>query len=280
MELFKLHLCLYIGFSSILGHVAAGGSFSVKSLMVGGLIFVLACGSAVLNNIQDKEFDRYFKRTQTRSLPAGKMPVVTAAVIAGLMIVSGLSGMWLVGGGSLVFLGILSVISYNGLYTPLKKRTLLAIIPGAWCGMLVPMMGWTAADGSFKDPVIWVIMVVFGLWQMAHFFIIILKTRDRMIYQVKLPVFPSFLKFFSNREIRLQIMIWTSLYTLAMLLFLQQGVIGSAIFSITLFVNAFVNWLLLFWVVFMKKLSITTAFVGINLSILFFMGIGICDKIV
>ncbi|MCF6247585.1 MAG: UbiA family prenyltransferase [Desulfobacula sp.] len=279
LELFKLHLCLYIGFSAVFGFVAAQGTLSLNALAVGGLIFVLACGSAVLNNIQDKEFDRYFKRTHNRSLPAGKVPVAHALIISCVMIASGLTGLWAAAGFFSFFLGVFTVLCYNALYTPMKKKTLLAILPGALCGMLAPMIGWTAAKGSFTDPAILVIMTVFGLWQVPHFFIIVLKTRDRMVHQINTHRFPSFLKVFSTREIKLQILIWTSLYTLAMLLFLQHGAIGHDALFKTLFLNAVTSWVLIVWVVFKKKSPITTAFAGINLSMLVFMGAGICDKL-
>ncbi len=279
LELLKLHLCLYIGCSAIFGFVASSGALSIKSMIIGFLICELACGSAVLNNIQDREFDQYFKRTHHRSLPAGKVPIAHAAILSGAMIFTGLTGLWTVAGVYPFFWGVVTVICYNLLYTPMKKRTLLAILPGALCGMLAPMIGWTAAGGSSTDLIILAIMMVFGLWQMPHFFIIVLKTRDLMVHKANTQMFPSLLKIFSTQELKLQIMIWTSLYALSMLLFLQHGGIDHDICFKMLFLNAVVSWFIILWVIFKKGSPITTAFAGINLSILIFMGTGICDKL-
>lgn len=279
LEMFKIHLCLYIGLSAVFGHVMAHKGFSLDSFLLGFLVFILACGSAVLNNIQDRDYDCFFPRTCNRSLPKKRVSIFHAKIIAMLMIGCGLSGLLFAKGFFLLFWGVLAVICYNGLYTPLKKRSLLAIVPGSLSGMLPPLMGWTAAGGSMSDFNILVIMSVFGLWQIPHFFIILLKTRKIPSGMLVLNRFPCFTKRFSENEIKLQILIWTSLYSLAILLFLINGFIENHLLSTIGGLNAVGIIFLVSTLIFKrKKQNIIFAFAAVNLSMLFFMGVGICDK--
>lgn len=278
LELFKLHLCLYIGLSAVFSHVTACRSFSVDSLLVGAWVLVLACGAAVLNNIQDRAYDGFFPRTRHRSLPQKKVPVSHAAGIAVVMIGCGLSGLLLFAGIFPFFWGIMAVIAYNGLYTPLKKWFLPAIVPGVLCGMLPLLIGWTAAGKPLSDPRILIMTAVMGLWQVPHFFIILLKTGPYPSGAAGSNRFPCFTKVFSRTEIKLQVLIWTSLYSLAMLLFLLHGSMKNPLPSIFAGLNAGLVPFLVSIILFKTgKRQLPLAFAAVNLSMLFFMGAGICD---
>lgn len=272
LELFKIHLCLYIAFSSVFGCIMALQRISLDSLFLGALVFFLACGAAVLNNIQDREADLFFSRTCNRSLPQKKIPLWHAGCFAAVLTLMGLWGIYLRFGLIPALAGVAALICYNGLYTPLKKRSLLAIIPGSLCGMLPPLIGWTAAGGRALDFEILFIMLVFGLWQIPHFFIIIIKNNNAM---PGIHPFPSFSKMFSETEIRLQTLIWTSLYSLSILLFAMNEVSGASVLVPVSFVNALAVIALVSAAMF-KKSTLPSAFSAINLSMLLFMGAGIC----
>ena len=279
LSMFKVHLCIYISLSAILGHVMAGKSFSSTSLLLGFFVMVLAFGSAVLNNVQDREYDRFFQRTCKRSLPQKRVPVFHAKVISLIMIGFGLSGLLFATGFYPFVWGAVAVFCYNGLYTPLKKKSLLAIIPGSLTGMLPPLIGWTAAGKSMPDSHIFILMTIFGLWQIPHFFIILLKTRQAQTATDSLKRFPCFTTFFSKNEIKLQILIWTSLYSLAILLFLMNGSIKNPVLSSVSGLNAVVIIFFISTIMLNQKAqTISIAFAAINLSMLLFMGAGICDK--
>ena len=279
LSLFKIQLCLYIGLSAILGHVMAARSFSFDSLFLGFFVLILACGSAVLNNVQDREYDGFFKRTCHRSLPQQKVPVLHAKIICLAMIVCGLSGLLFVRGFVPFFWGGMAVLFYNGIYTPLKKRSLLAIVFGSISGTLPPLIGWAATGKSILYPDILILMGVFGLWQISHFFIILLKTMQHQSKTDYPNRFPCFTNIFSQNEIKLQIMIWTSFFSLAILLFLMNGSIENYLLSIFSGLNAIIIIFLVSTILFKsKKQNISFPFAAINLSMLFFIGAGICDK--
>ena len=72
LELVKFSLCLHISISAVFGFVMANQAFSIKALLLGLFVLVLAMGCAVLNNIQDKKYDANFKRTWNRVLVSKK----------------------------------------------------------------------------------------------------------------------------------------------------------------------------------------------------------------
>ncbi|MBU1342989.1 MAG: UbiA family prenyltransferase [Proteobacteria bacterium] len=279
LEMLKLHLCLYISLSAVFGHVMARQSFSFESLLLGIFVLILACGSAVLNNIQDKEYDKFFLRTCYRSLPQKKVPVFHAKLMAILLTGCGLLGLLFFCGPAPFFWGGMAFFCYNGLYTPLKKRSLLAIVPGSLCGMLPPLIGWTAAGKNLSDPSVLMLLSIFGLWQIPHFFIILLKQGMDHSKADELKRFPCFTRLFSKKEIMLQTLIWTSLYSLSLLLFLMNGAIKNHILSMGSGLNAvMIPFIVSAIVLRSREWNLSVAFTAINLSMLFFMGAGICDK--
>jgi protoheme IX farnesyltransferase len=74
-------------------------------------------------------------------------------------------------------LGLLTVLLYVGVYTPLKRMTTLNTIVGAVPGAIPPVMGWTAAAGSLGLPA-GILFAILFLWQLPHFLAIAWIFRD------------------------------------------------------------------------------------------------------
>lgn len=280
IELLKSNLCAYIGLSAVFGQVMADQKIGPDSFVLGFFVFILACGSAVLNNIQDQDYDRHFSRTCNRPLPRKKLPLYHAVCLCVLMIATGLTGLVFFYGFSAFVFGCLAVVCYNGLYTPLKKYSLLAIIPGSLTGMLPPLIGWASMGKSWMAKDILLIMGIFGLWQIPHFFIVLLNRRKSQNRAENKQSFPCFTRVFSNTQIKLQILIWTSLYSLAIFLFLLSGPISNTLLSVVTGLNSIGILSVLTIIMFRQKITNAVfAFVAINLSMLFFMAAGIGDKV-
>lgn len=281
-ELTKIHLSLYIALSAVFGHVLSQNRFSMDSLGLGGFVLALTAGSAIFNHIQDRRFDRRFARTRNRCLVQKKITPQFAGGIGAILVLIGLSGLFVCfPGGQAAGLGLLALLCYNGLYTPLKKRTLVAIVPGTLCGMLPPAMGWVAVprEMAVHDLTgILIVMVIFGLWQIPHFFIILLKQCPK---ELEASPYPCFTRVFTRKEIKGQVLIWTSLYSLGILLFLLRGWIHSFGLSMSLGAIGLILPLLMTGLLGWKQHlpSLAPCFLAINLSMLFFMGIGILDRI-
>lgn len=77
-----------------------------------------------------------------------------------------------------VIIGFIAVLLYNGLYTPLHSKTMWSILPGTLCGMTPPLIGWVAAGGPISSPAIWFLMILFGLWQPPHSWLLLLIHKE------------------------------------------------------------------------------------------------------
>jgi protoheme IX farnesyltransferase len=158
------------------GYALAGGTDSkVLWLAAGGTWLAVASANA-LNMVLERDGDKNMARTANRPLPAERMSV-RAAVAFGVGL--GALAMVMLGfvNGITAGLGLFALLSYVLVYTPLKRKTPLALLIGAVPGAVPPLMGWTAATGRIDTPG----LVLFGIlliWQLPHFIAIALFRKD------------------------------------------------------------------------------------------------------
>ncbi|RPI68985.1 MAG: hypothetical protein EHM47_13890, partial [Ignavibacteriales bacterium] len=93
---------------------------------------------------------------------------------------------------------------YNVIYTPLKKKNPLAIIPGSLVGAIPPAVGWAAAGGSIFDSGIIIISFFFFIWQIPHFWLLLL-VLDKDYEKAG---FPTLTKIFSHAQLARITFIW------------------------------------------------------------------------
>jgi protoheme IX farnesyltransferase len=74
-------------------------------------------------------------------------------------------------------LAVITLLSYLFLYTPLKRKTPLCTLIGAFPGAVPPLIGWAAASGRL-DPEAWVLYAIVFLWQFPHFMAIAWMYRE------------------------------------------------------------------------------------------------------
>ena len=174
MDLLKFRLSALVTFSAVFGFVLGhhGQNFSwsgLIGLVVGGFLISGASGAA--NEIKEREFDKLMKRTKTRPLPMEIISVKEAywfavlAAISGVLLLAYFTDMLTTG------LGILSMILYVFVYTPLKRVGPIAVLVGAIPGAMPPLLGWTAVTGSITYEA----LIIFGIqfiWQFPHFWAI------------------------------------------------------------------------------------------------------------
>lgn len=140
---------------------------------------LLAAGSSALNQLQEAQIDAAMPRTAKRPIPSGRIEPVLAASFAFLLIASG-SGVLLAGAPpSVLGLGLLTVVLYNGFYTLCwKRRFSMAAVPGAIPGALPILMGYAGASGQWLDPAGIYLFLVLFFWQMPHFWVLALRYRE------------------------------------------------------------------------------------------------------
>jgi heme o synthase len=128
----------------------------------------LIVGSAnALNMWWERDVDGRMARTRNRPLPAGRLsPEVALAFGLGLAIIS--APMLFVVNVATGLLGLVALLSYVAVYTPLKRHTHLALLVGAVPGAIPPLLGWSAVTGTVGSGGLLLFAVLF-LWQVPHF---------------------------------------------------------------------------------------------------------------
>lgn len=171
--LVKHKLNLTVVFSSLIGYLLAmGNSASAFSIFCLALFGFMVTGSAnAINQILEKDYDKLMKRTANRPLAAGRMNNTEALLVAGIMGVGGVCGLWYVFNDLAALVGALSLLSYAFIYTPLKRVHPIAVLVGAFPGALPPAIGWVAATANFGYEA-WVLFSMQFLWQFPHFWAI------------------------------------------------------------------------------------------------------------
>lgn len=178
-QLAKLPLAAFIALSTLFGAVAAMGRPTLQIVPVVLGVFLAASGGATLNSLQERTLDGTMRRTRERPLPAGKVRPGMALGQALLLLAAGIlllalscEDYW-----PLVLTAI-AVVFYNGVYTPLKTRSALAIIPGLISGALPPYIGWIGGGGEFLAFPAILLIFLLVLWQVPHFHLILLANQE------------------------------------------------------------------------------------------------------
>ena len=175
--LFKIRLGFFVVISAILGWFMATETLDIRSfllLSIGG--YLLTGASNGLNQIIEKRVDGLMKRTAERPLPTGRMSSSQALVYSCIAAAFGLGCLFALNPLS-GWLGVLALVSYAFVYTPLKSRTTLSVFVGAIPGALPPMIGYVAATGDFGlEP--GTLFAVQFMWQFPHFWAIAWLAHD------------------------------------------------------------------------------------------------------
>lgn len=213
LELLKLRITVASTVTTAVGYVMARGQFDLHMVPVMLGILLQACGAAALNQVQDARLDRLMPRTAGRPIPAGRVSRTGAAVYAVALLLSGSALLWL-SGPLPALLGLAAAVVYNGIYTPLKRVTPFAALPGSFIGALPPVVGWTAAGGYLSDPAIHLVAFFFFIWQIPHFWLLLLYySRDYLVGGL-----PSLFDKFDRRQIVKLTFLWIAAVCVAAML--------------------------------------------------------------
>jgi len=174
-ELCKVRISLFSAFSALTGLLLAAREFRPEAVVLVAGVFLLACGSSALNQYQERKTDVLMPRTEGRPIPSGRMEPSHALFFSVMLISLGSLTLLLTGRAVAPVLGLLAVIWYNGLYTYLKRKSAFALIPGALVGAIPPAIGWVTGEGTFSDPGLIALCFFFFLWQVPHFWLLILS---------------------------------------------------------------------------------------------------------
>lgn len=175
VALVKPRLTMLVVFSAIFGYMMAPNVkgfdlVTVLALALGG--FLITGASNTLNQVIEADLDKLMSRTQQRPLVIKVISPLEAVIFA---LVCGVSGIVLLGtmfqGLVPALLGIIALLSYAFVYTPLKRINSIAVLVGAVPGAMPPLIGWAAATGTL-DINAWILFLIQFVWQFPHFWAI------------------------------------------------------------------------------------------------------------
>jgi protoheme IX farnesyltransferase len=179
MELVKVRLSGLVLLTTLSGfYLASRGAvdwFLLFNTLTGTAL--LAFGASALNQFQERHLDARMKRTEHRPLPAERMSPDTALWFGAVSASSGILYLAVTVNGLTAAIGAATLLTYNLIYTPMKRFTWLNTIVGAVPGALPPVMGWTAARGTLS-PESWMLFAVLFFWQIPHFMAIAWLYRE------------------------------------------------------------------------------------------------------
>jgi protoheme IX farnesyltransferase len=148
---------------------------SLFNTLLGTLL--VASGTGTLNQYVEREFDAQMRRTARRPAAAGRLK--PAAVLAFGIALAATGTVYLAAVVNLFasVLAALTLLTYLFMYTPLKRKTPLCVLVGAFPGAMPPLIGWAAASGRLNGEA-WTLYTILFLWQFPHFMAIAWMYRE------------------------------------------------------------------------------------------------------
>lgn len=224
LELAKVRIAVLATASAVTGYFLAARDPGAGVLALVAGVFLLAGGAGALNQVQEVDIDALMKRTARRPIPSGRMTRRAGLVAALVLLAAGFA--FLAGNAAAVVLGACTVIWYNGIYTPLKRVSAFAAIPGGIVGALPPVIGWVTGGGSVADPRIAAVAFFFFVWQVPHFWLLLLRIGD----DYARAGLPTLTQLFSRRQLSRIIYVWM-IATAAACLSMPMFGVSSAVWA-------------------------------------------------
>ena len=138
---------------------------------------LVASGTGTLNQFLERTFDAQMRRTSRRPVASGRI-AASRALWFGIAL-SGLGGIYLALAVNILasLLALVTLLSYLFVYTPIKRKSPLCTLVGAFPGAMPPLIGWAAAAGSLNLEA-WSLYAIVFLWQFPHFMAIAWMYRE------------------------------------------------------------------------------------------------------
>lgn len=170
-------------------------------------IFFLAAGSSALNHLQEAEYDSLMERTKQRPIPSGKISKRNVFVLILLLSIIGSVLLFVAQGIVTLILGLLALVWYNGIYTPLKRKSSIAVIPGSVIGAIPPVVGWVTGGGNVFAPQSLSMAFFFFIWQIPHFWLLLLAFGK----EYETAGYPTLKKYFNQSQLARITYLWICL---------------------------------------------------------------------
>ncbi len=179
-ELTKPRIALMLVITSAAGfYLASHDRFDVSRFLYSMIgIALLAFGVSTLNQYLERETDSLMERTAPRPLPTKRLHKTEALIFGIALTVIAEIILFFMVNPLTALMGVIVIVGYVLVYTPLKTRTTISTAIGAIPGAMPPLMGWTAAANEITIGA-WILFAILYLWQFPHFLAIAWMYRDQ-----------------------------------------------------------------------------------------------------
>jgi len=202
-------------------------------------VLLVAMGVSTLNQAQEYKEDSQMERTKNRPIASGRMSPMIGIIIAAVLIIASLFLIYNLLGLTGVNIFMFAFIWYNAMYTPLKKKSALAVVPGAILGIIPPAIGWLVAGNSLLELEFIALALYFFIWQVPHFWLLVMLHHG----DYKNAGYPTVMKIFGQASLQRLTFIWL-IFTIQAGIFLVsvfEPYITSVVLSIVIAIFAFVS---------------------------------------
>lgn len=170
----KFVLSFAVSLSALFAYIMAKGEVGFDMLLATFSVLLVAMGVSALNQVQEYKEDAKMERTKKRPIAAGRMSPRIGMIISGVLILFSLVLIYSLIGLTGVNIFMFAFIWYNAMYTPLKKKSALAVVPGAILGVIPPAIGWLVAGNSLMELEFLSLALYFFIWQVPHFWLLVM----------------------------------------------------------------------------------------------------------
>ncbi|WP_373033837.1 protoheme IX farnesyltransferase [Sulfurovum sp.] len=170
----KFVLSFAVSLSALFAYIMAKGEIGLDMFLATFSVLLVAMGVSTLNQVQEYREDSKMERTKNRPIAAGRMSPRTGTIIAVILILTSFAFIYSLLGLTGINFFAFAFLWYNIMYTPLKKRSALAVVPGAILGVIPPAIGWLVAGHSLFELEFIALAVYYFIWQVPHFWLLVM----------------------------------------------------------------------------------------------------------
>jgi len=200
----KFVLSFAVSLSALFAYVMAKGEIGFDMLLATFSVLLVAMGVSTLNQVQEYKEDGKMERTKHRPIAAGRMTPKTGYIIAAVLILLSMILIYTLLGLTGINIFMFAFIWYNLMYTPLKKKSALAVVPGAILGVIPPAVGWLVAGESLMTLEFMALSLYFFIWQVPHFWLLVMLFHG----DYKDGGYPTAMKLFGQASLQRLTFVW------------------------------------------------------------------------
>ena len=200
----KFILSFAVSLSALFAYIMAKGDVGVEMFLATLAVLLVAMGVSTLNQVQEYREDSQMERTKNRPIAAGRMTPRTGYIISAILIILSMILIYSLIGLTGVNIFMFAFIWYNAMYTPLKKKSALAVVPGAILGAIPPAIGWLVAGSSLMELDFIALALYFFIWQVPHYWLLVMLFHG----DYKDAGYPTAMRLFGQASLQRLTFVW------------------------------------------------------------------------